>query len=135
MCSEFWIFPSSKLVALPKLKNLVYLLNYIYIYISYRLVTRSREWPKGSFTKATIPRCRGGCNSFPCIARLILDPYIIMLSVKQRGVKCHFWVFSIDVSIYMGPMWLLITLLIIMLYPFLFQNWKYYTITTINPLS
>ena len=35
----------------------------------------------------------------------------------------------------MGPIWPLITLLIIMLFSFLFQIWKYYTITTINPWS
>ena len=32
----------------------------------------------------------GGHNSFPWISPLILDAYIIMMSVKQGRIKCHF---------------------------------------------
>ena len=45
------------------------------------------------------------------------------------------WLHINGVSIYKGPMWLIITLLIISLRSFLFQIWKCYTITTINPQS
>ena len=38
----------------------------------------------------TKPRCRGGYYSFPCIAQLTFDPYLIMLSVKKRGINSHF---------------------------------------------
>ena len=55
------------------------------------------SWPtvdegdlKAPFSIATTPRCRGGCYSFPWIAPLNLDPYLIILSVKQRGIKYHF---------------------------------------------
>ena len=53
------------------------------------------NWPtvvegdlKAPFSIATTPRYRGGCYPFPWIA--LLDPYLIMLSVKQRGIKYHF---------------------------------------------
>ena len=62
---------------------------YIYIYIKYI------SWPivvlgdlKAPFSIATIPRYRGKCYSFPLIAPLTLDIYI-MLSVKQEGIKYH----------------------------------------------
>ena len=44
---------------------------------------------KAPFPIATTPRCRGGFYFFLWIAPLI------MLSVKQGGVKYHFWVFGI----------------------------------------
>ena len=41
---------------------------------------------KAPFSIATTPRCRGGRYPF--------DPYLIMLSVQQGGIKHHFWVFG-----------------------------------------
>ena len=46
--------------------------------------------PKAFFTIATTQRCWKGRYSFPRIAPLKLDLYLIMLSVKQRGIKYHF---------------------------------------------
>ena len=43
---------------------------------------------KAPFSIATTPRCRGGRYYFPCIAQL--DRHLIMLSVKQGGIKYHF---------------------------------------------
>ena len=37
---------------------------------------------KAPFSIASTPKCRGGC--FPRIAPLIIEPYLIMLSVKQE---------------------------------------------------
>ena len=37
--------------------------------------------------------CRKGRYSFPWIAPFTLDLYLIMLSLKQGGIKYHFWVF------------------------------------------
>ena len=45
---------------------------------------------KGSFSIATTLKCRGGCYSFPWIAPLTPDPHLVMLSVKQSGIKYHF---------------------------------------------
>ncbi len=39
---------------------------------------------------ATTTRCRGGRYSFPGSLHFTLDPYLIMLSVKQGGIKYHF---------------------------------------------
>ena len=50
--------------------------------------------PKAPFSIATTPRCRGGRYSFPPLLHFTLDPYLIMLSVKQGGIKYHFWVFG-----------------------------------------
>ena len=49
--------------------------------------------------------------------------------------EIYMYIFIQGVSIYMGPVWLLITLLIIMWCSFLFQISKLYTLTTINPWS
>ena len=46
--------------------------------------------PKAPFLIVTTPRCRGGCYSFPGLLYFTLDPYLIMLSVKQGGIKYHF---------------------------------------------
>ena len=68
---------------------------YIYIYIYIYTVSWSTEVEGDSkvpFSLATTLRCRRGCDSFPRIAPLTLDPYLIMLSVKQIGIKYrHFW--------------------------------------------
>ena len=37
-----------------------------------------------------MPRCRRGHYSFPWIAPFTLDPYLLMLSVKQGSIKYHF---------------------------------------------
>ena len=44
---------------------------------------------KALFSIATILRCREGCYSIPLL-RFILDPQLVMLSVKQGGIKYHF---------------------------------------------
>ena len=44
--------------------------------------------PKSLFSIATTPKCRGGC--FPGLLHFTLDPYVIMLSVKQGNIKYHF---------------------------------------------
>ena len=35
-----------------------------------------------------------GTTPFHGLLHFILDPYLIMLSVKQGGIKYHFWVFG-----------------------------------------
>ena len=63
----------------------------IYIYISkVKLATIVEANPKAPFSIATTPRCRGGRYSFPGLLHFTLDPYLIMLSVKQGGIKYHF---------------------------------------------
>ena len=53
-----------------------------------------KSYLKVPFSIATSWRFRGACYSFPWIAPLALDPYLIMLSVKQGDIKYHFWVFD-----------------------------------------
>ena len=50
--------------------------------------------PKTPFLIATTPMCRGGTTPFSGFLHFTLDPYLIMLSVKQGGIKYHFWVFG-----------------------------------------
>ena len=45
---------------------------------------------KAPFSIATTPRCKGECYSFPWIAPFILDTYLLLLSLKQGGIKDHF---------------------------------------------
>ena len=55
-----------------------------------KLATTVEGNPKAPFSIATTPRCRGGRYSFPGLLYFTLDPYLIMLSVKQGGIKYHF---------------------------------------------
>ena len=57
-----------------------------------------RSWPtlvngdlKAPFSIATTPMCMGGCYFFHWVASLILDLYLIMLSVKQEGISTFFF--------------------------------------------
>ena len=45
---------------------------------------------KTPFSLTATPRCMGRHYSFPWIAPLTLKPYLIMLRVKQGGIKYHF---------------------------------------------
>ena len=45
---------------------------------------------KALFSIATTLRCRGVRYTFPWIAHFILDMYLILLIVKQGGIKYHF---------------------------------------------
>ena len=56
------------------------------------LATVVESNPKGPFPLATTLRCRGGRYSFPGLLHFTLDTYLIMLSVKQGGIKYHYWV-------------------------------------------
>ena len=51
---------------------------------------RSRGDLKVPFSIATTPRCRGRRYSFSWIVPLYLDTYLILLSVKQGGIKYNF---------------------------------------------
>ena len=55
-----------------------------------KLATIVKGNPKAPFSIATTPRCRGGRYSFPGLLYFTLDPHLIMLSVKQGGIKYHF---------------------------------------------
>ena len=46
--------------------------------------------PKAPFSIVITPRCRWGRYSFPGLLHFTLDPYLIMLSVEQGGIKYHF---------------------------------------------
>ena len=65
---------------------------YIYIYtIEFnKLATIIEGDPKAPFSIATTPRCRGRRYIFPGLLHFTLDPYLIILSVMQRGIKYHF---------------------------------------------
>ena len=63
---------------------------YIYIYSKVKLATIVEGNPKAPFSIATTPMCRGGRYSFPGLLYFTLDPYLIMLSAKQGGIKYHF---------------------------------------------
>ena len=63
---------------------------YIYIYKS-KVGDHSRGWPEGSLFDSLLHQGVGeGATPFPGLLHFTLDPYLIMLSVKQRGIKYHF---------------------------------------------
>ena len=45
---------------------------------------------KAPFSIATTSRCREGITPFPGLIHFTLDTYLILLSVKQGGIKYHF---------------------------------------------
>ena len=56
---------------------------------------RSRERPKcPSFQLLLYWGVREGATLFPGLLYFTSDPYLIMPSVKQGGIKYHFWVFG-----------------------------------------
>ena len=65
------------------------------MYISWSTVVEGD--PKAPFSVATTSRSRGGRYSFPWIAPFALDPYLIMLRVKQ-GVKYNFLSLQYDTT-------------------------------------
>ena len=62
----------------------------LYFISKVKFATEVEVDPKAPFSIATTPRCRGRRYSFPGLTHLTLDPYLIMLSVKQGGIKYHF---------------------------------------------
>ena len=54
------------------------------------LVTVVEAHPKVPFLIATTPKCGGGYYAFHSIAQLTFDPYLKILSVKQRVIKYQF---------------------------------------------
>ena len=68
-------------------------------YIVSKLVNRSVGDLKVPFSIAATLRCRGGCYFFPWFVPLILDLYLIMLSIKQGDIKYHF------LSLWYDPTW------------------------------
>ena len=81
-----WIKTNQKM---NHIKNYSYLSIYIYIYMHKKLVTIVEGDPKAPFSLATTPRYQRGHYSFPCITPFTLVQYLIMLSVKQTGIKYH----------------------------------------------
>ena len=45
---------------------------------------------KAPFSIATTPSCKESATPFPGLLDFNLDPYLIMLSVKQGGIEYHF---------------------------------------------
>ena len=64
--------------------------------MSLQLVTVVKGDPKAPFSIATTPRCRGGRYSIPRLLHFTLDTYLIIMSVKQGGIKYHFLSFLYD---------------------------------------
>ena len=50
---------------------------------------------KDPFSLNTTSKCQEERYSFPGLRHFTLDPNLIMLSIKQFGIKYHFWVFGI----------------------------------------
>ena len=68
--------------------SFVYLLVSATFYI--KLATVVEGDSKASFSIATTPRCREGATPFPGLLHFTLGTYLIMLSVKQGGIKYQF---------------------------------------------
>ena len=71
--------------------NLIYGCPFIsiYLYVFICWPTGVEGNPKVSFSIAISMRCKGWRYSFHWITSIILDQYLIMMSVKQAGSKYH----------------------------------------------
>ena len=95
--SKFWSSKCGFSKSIKATSMLTFFLQ-IYIYLfrlcvdvkTSNLADSSRGWPKYSFPIATTLRCWEGPYSFPLIVPLIIDPYLIMLSVEQSSFKYPF---------------------------------------------
>ena len=68
----------------------IHVLIHIYVYIS-KVGDHIRGWPEGSLFDSLLHQGVGeGATPFPGLLHFTLDPYLIMLSVKQEGIKYHF---------------------------------------------
>ena len=90
--------------------------------------------------KVDIPLNKGTKETKPSfsLTNTISQPLSLSLSHTHTHTHRHMnppYTNIQGVSIYMGLIWLLMILQIIMMGFFLFQTWKWYTITTINPQS
>ena len=54
--------------------------------------------PKAPLAIATTPRSRGGRDPFPGLLHFTLDAYLIMLSVKQGGIKHQYFSLWYDLA-------------------------------------
>ena len=54
-----------------------------------KLATAVESDPKALFSIAIYPMYREGATLFPGLLHFTLDTYLIMLSVKQGGIKYH----------------------------------------------
>ena len=59
--------------------------------------------PKAPFSIATKPCCREEHYSFPSIALPTLDLHFIMLSIKQEGIKFHFFASFVWLDLGLNP--------------------------------
>ena len=71
----------------------MYIYIYIYIYIL-KLASVVEIDQKAPFSIATSPKCKGGHYAFPGLLHFTIDMYLILLSIKQGGIKYHFKVFG-----------------------------------------
>ena len=63
----------------------------MYIYkVKVKLATVVEGDKKTPFSIATTPRCWRGRQVFLWIAPFTLDTYLILLNIKQGGIKYHF---------------------------------------------
>ena len=67
------------------------LIRKIWEYKSKKLLTSDEGDPKALFSIATASRCRGWHHPLPGLFHFTLDVYLIMLTVKQGGIKYHFF--------------------------------------------
>ena len=93
---ELLPYNSTRRVASPCVQNIniAKLLTHpnIYIYIYRERVSLPTIVEDNLKAPFLIARCRGGRYSFPRIGSPTLDPCLIMLSLKQGGIKYHFLV-------------------------------------------
>ena len=85
----WWTFP---------LKIIFYLSAYVWLKFSLFISVKLATDLKAPFSIATTSRCKGEHYSFPWITPLTFDSYLIRLSIKQGGIKSHFWVFWYDLT-------------------------------------
>ena len=55
-----------------------------------KVVDRSQGWPEGSLINCYYIEVYGVTTPSPGLLHFTLDPYLIILSVKQSGIKYHF---------------------------------------------
>ena len=59
-------------------------------YVLSTMVTVVERDPKAPFLITTTPRCKGEPHSFPWIVPLTFNSCLMLVNIKQGGIKYHF---------------------------------------------
>ena len=94
VCSFLFFFPPHYTHTHTHIYIYKYIYIYIYIYVCVsELASHDQKGLEGLLFNSYYTEVLGSALLFPWVVPPIIDQYLMMLNIKQRGIKYHFWVF------------------------------------------